>query len=98
MHFGRCSRCNEWGDLAFHRCPPTWICRLTDDDEEQSTVYAMTAQGAAQEYAAKLNEGYGSGDYTSQFTILVTSADGSETTWDVQMEYIPEYYATAHKP
>ena len=99
--YDRCPRCRVFDWQESHTCPPLWVCRLVEeerDGEDGGKVHATDAREAACKYAKDLNNAYGSADYVSRMDVVVTSPKGIVSTWQVEMEPVPSYYASELKP
>lgn len=69
-----CKRCKRvYWHTDNHRCPPSWLCRYTDDDiEDAETIYADDQESAACEYARKHSNNHMEGE----FGVIVCDSNG----------------------
>lgn len=59
-NFGICKLCGEYASLDRHECPPIYYFKHEDWGDEFQAIRARSFEGAAREFARRLNE---NGDY-----------------------------------
>jgi len=99
MSYQKCQICNEYGWSDKHVCPPTWDCYEADDPGARRTVYASSAEYAAEKYAEQHDPELeyqimkDSTESNEETEIVVVSTDDVEERFLVSAEIVYQYSA-----
>ena len=96
----RCKTCKSWiyDETRPHKCPPMWLCRFADEDEDfDYEVYACDAQDAAEKFVDEEDEDYSVVDYGGVNVDIKDSESGEIKSFYVEAEASVSYTASERK-
>jgi hypothetical protein len=90
--YGICPHCKSYSNLELHQCPPTWVVRFEDYQEEDGEcVFGDDAEDAALTYAMKTMEDWGE----DETCVVAVREAGTRDDWqgfNIWYELEPEYH------
>lgn len=95
--YGKCPICKKSGWIETHRRAPRWEVvskdaeSYADEGDCWRTIYAQTAEGAAEEFADDFDSYQG--EFTEERDVLVRDREGNKTTFCVRGELVLMYRA-----